>query len=304
MLTPFLRETEPAVNVLKTQAELDEFLEAHPLTVVGYLDNDHDDRWAVFKDVALKKRHTLDFVAIINADWAPNPSPAVVLHRNFEEPKVVYSGEFTAPLIATWAARNLLPTLGEISGETFPNYVAAELSVLGYLFVDPNEESTAVFLKEVEPKLVAYKDDFRVAWINNNKYAQQATRLGLSTKIPSLALDNHVEGVRFVFPDDQVMTPESLAEWFAQYKAGEIKPFVKSEPVPESNEGPVKIVVANNFKDIVYDTTKDVLVEFYAPWCGHCKNLAPVWEELGSLFADTPSVVVAKIDATANDVSC
>jgi len=302
IVTYLTKELEPAVRVLTTSAEVDAFVAAHPVGVVGYLDNDHDDRWTVFNTVALKKRHTLDFAAVFHADWAPQASPAVVLHRNFEEPKVVYAGEFAAPAISTWISRNLLPTLGEISVDTFPNYMAAELSVLGYLFVDPNQESTESFLKELEPKLAPYKDDFVVAWINNNKYAQQAQRLGLSTKIPNIALDNHVEGIRYVFPEDQTITVESLAEWFAQYKAGTLKPYVKSEPIPESNDGPVKVIVAHTFKDIVYDSTKDVLVEFYAPWCGHCKNLAPTWEQLGSLFADVSSVVIAKVDATANDV--
>lgn len=36
--------------------------------------------------------------------------------------------------------------------------------------------------------------------------------------------------------------------------------------------------------------------------CGHCKQLAPVYEELGAAFGDVDSVVIAKIDATANDV--
>ena len=41
------------------------------------------------------------------------------------------------------------------------------------------------------------------------------------------------------------------------------------------------MVVGKNFNEVVNDDTKDVLVEFYAPWCGHCKNLAPKYEELG-----------------------
>lgn len=293
---------EPAVHVLSTAAEVDTFLETHPLTTIAFLDNDHDDRYQAFKSVAQQKRHTLSFVAVIKQDWSEHTAPAIVLRRNFDEPKVVYDGEFTAAGIAPWVSRNLLPLLGEINGETFMGYMATGLPI-GYLFVDPNDEGTAVLLKDLEPKLAAYKGDFVVAWINNNKYAQQAQRLGLSNKIPSLALDNHVDGVRYVFPEDKTMTAESIAEWFAQYKAGTLSTHVKSEPLPESNDGPVKILVAHNFKDIVNNNEKDVLVEFYAPWCGHCKKLAPVWDELGSLYSSIPSVVVAKIDATANDVS-
>jgi protein disulfide-isomerase A6 len=42
---------------------------------------------------------------------------------------------------------------------------------------------------------------------------------------------------------------------------------------------------------------QDVLVAFTAPWCGHCKNLAPIWEKLATDFANEPSVLVAKVDA-------
>jgi len=52
-----------------------------------------------------------------------------------------------------------------------------------------------------------------------------------------------------------------------------------------------------NFDKIVKDTTKDVLVEFYAPWCGHCKNLAPDYEKVAAAYAGDEHVVVAKIDA-------
>lgn len=54
------------------------------------------------------------------------------------------------------------------------------------------------------------------------------------------------------------------------------------------------------------DEDKDVLIEFYAPWCGHCKKLAPIYEELGALYFNHPQlkhkVAVAQMDHTANEL--
>merc|ERR1711998_716537 len=67
-------------------------------------------------------------------------------------------------------------------------------------------------------------------------------------------------------------------------------------------EGPVTILRGNTFQELVMDNSKDVLVEFYAPWCGHCKQLAPVYDELGEAFSDEDGVTIAKMDSTANEI--
>jgi protein disulfide-isomerase A6 len=55
-----------------------------------------------------------------------------------------------------------------------------------------------------------------------------------------------------------------------------------------------------NFDEYI-DGSKFALVEFFAPWCGHCKNLAPVYEELADAFAHAKDkVVIAKVDADAH----
>lgn len=65
----------------------------------------------------------------------------------------------------------------------------------------------------------------------------------------------------------------------------------------------MRVVVARSFEQEVMQTDKDVLLEFYAPWCGHCKSLEPVYKKLAKHLAKSnPDVVVAKMDATANDV--
>lgn len=83
---------------------------------------------------------------------------------------------------------------------------------------------------------------------------------------------------------------------------GKLTPVLKSQPVPKNNKGPVKIVVGKTFDEIVIDENNDVLVEFYAPWCGHCKALEPVFNDLGKKYESVQNIVIAKMDATANDI--
>jgi protein disulfide-isomerase A6 len=67
-------------------------------------------------------------------------------------------------------------------------------------------------------------------------------------------------------------------------------------------KAPSQVVELNdeNFDKVVLDSKKHVFVEFFAPWCGHCKKLAPEWEKLGQVFANEEDVIIAKYDADAH----
>jgi len=99
------------------------------------------------------------------------------------------------------------------------------------------------------------------------------------------------------------ITAENIDKFVADWESGHLKAHLKSEEIPATNDEPVKILVGKNFHSIVMDESKDVLVEFYAPWCGHCKKLTPIYDELAKkIQATNPNVVIAKMDSTANEV--
>lgn len=60
-------------------------------------------------------------------------------------------------------------------------------------------------------------------------------------------------------------------------------------------------LLPDNFDDVVLKSGKPTLVEFFAPWCGHCKTLAPIYEELaGTLEHAKDKIQIAKVDADAH----
>jgi protein disulfide-isomerase A1 len=174
---------------------------------------------------------------------------------------------------------------------------------LAYIFAETEEERKKLS-GDLKPVAEKYKGKINFATIDAKSFGQHASNLNLEVgKWPAFAIQDTVKNQKFPFDQTKDFTVEAIAEFVDNYDSGEVKPSIKSEPIPEKQDGPVTIVVAHNYRDIVLDDTKDVLIEFYAPWCGHCKALAPNYDILGQLYeSHKDQVVIAKVDATANDV--
>lgn len=92
-----------------------------------------------------------------------------------------------------------------------------------------------------------------------------------------------------------------VEEFLEDVKNGKAKPYLRSQIPPKKQTKPVLTVTGRTFQQIVMDPTKDVLIEMYAPWCGHCKNFEPEYKKLAKSLAHEKNLVIAKMNADAND---
>ncbi|KAF9244476.1 thioredoxin-like protein [Melanogaster broomeanus] len=88
---------------------------------------------------------------------------------------------------------------------------------------------------------------------------------------------------------------------------GKLLPKLKSQPIPETQDESVFNLVGEEFEEVVFDDSKDVFVEFYAPSfvfvCFALANPSATWDSLGDYYADVnDQIVIAKMDALENDL--
>lgn len=143
---------------------------------------------------------------------------------------------------------------------------------LAYIFAETSEERETLSkdLKEVAEK---HKGKINFATIDAKAFGQHGGNLNLEVgKWPAFAIQETVKNQKFPFDQSNKLTAKTVGKFVDDFVAGKVEPSIKSEAVPEKQDGPVTIVVAKNYDEIILDDKKDVLIEFYAPWCGHCKS--------------------------------
>ncbi|XP_057666864.1 protein disulfide-isomerase A3 [Diorhabda carinulata] len=222
------------------------------------------------------------------------------LQNKFEENSVKYTGGADAAEIQKFITKNFHGLVGHRKPDNrqeFENPLFVAYYGVDYV---KNPKGTNYWRNRILKVAKEFVGKANFAISSNDEFQHELNEFGLDYvkgDKPVIAARD-AKNQKFVLKDFSV---EGFEIFINDVLEGSIEPYLKSEPIPESNDQPLKVAVAKNFEEVVVNNGKDTLIEFYAPWCGHCKKLAPVFEELAEKLKDE-DVFIVKMDATANDV--
>ncbi|KAJ3021947.1 protein disulfide-isomerase precursor [Thoreauomyces humboldtii] len=293
------KQNLPAVSDLSAE-KIKAFAESDKVVVVGFFADKTSAEYLEFEAAANELRDDFLFGATITdgKDFGV-VAPGIALFKKFDEEKTLFDGSLKKADIAKFVKTNSVPLMADIGPENYATYVQSGLPI-AYLFVGGPEDRKSPGA-DVEKLAKEYQGKISFVYIDGVQYAAHAKNLGVKEHWPAFVIQEPEANLRFPYDQDEKITKKDLKKFLDDYVGGKLEALLKSAAIPEDNSGPVKVVVGKTYESIVLDKSADVLVEFYAPWCGHCKNLAPIWEELGSKVG-SKKVVIAKLDATENDV--
>ncbi|KAH9452913.1 hypothetical protein Pst134EB_016860 [Puccinia striiformis f. sp. tritici] len=253
---------------------------AHPVVTIITSDNHTDStKTGIFAEA---KRYHYVFGVCYNHSPIKEVSSlsqgSLVLWKKFDEGCNDFHGEKLAQeSITKFVITNSVSLFDELTPANFALY--SELGLpLAYTFIEANNPKREQLVKSFEPVAKDHKGHVNFVWIDATKFGDYTKSLNLpGSDWPEFVIQDLSNQDKFPLEPKKDVNKHNVAEF-------------------------IKLMSAHTFEDVVYanNNHQDVFLEFYGPWCGHCKLLKPIWYNLSRSSSD--KVLIAKSDATENDI--
>jgi len=302
------KKTGPPAVTVASEEEATKFIADNKVAVIGFFKDLESAEAKNFLEVAGSMDDVKFAVTSEAAVFTANKveKDGVVLFKAFDEGRNDYDGAAEVEALTTFINANSLPLVIEFNHDTAQKIFSGEVKNHLLLFVSEKADDFPA-QKEMAAKIAAdYKG--KVLFVTVNADEEDHKRIleffGMKEEeVPSMRLIRLEEDMAKYKPASGVLEEANIRSFVSDFLEGKLKQHLLSEEIPEDwDKEPVKVLVGKNFEEVAMNKDKNVLVEFYAPWCGHCKQLIPTWEKLGEEYKDHENIVIAKMDSTANEL--
>ncbi|KAH9615672.1 hypothetical protein KSS87_005755, partial [Heliosperma pusillum] len=262
------KKTGVAVQNVMSVEEATKILASEPKIVIALLDNltGHESEEL---DAAARMEDEVNFYQTTSSDVAKlfeiDPKaerPTLVLLKKEAEKLSVFDGSFSKSSITEFVSIKKLPLVINFSRET-----------LEFIFENPLNKQMLLFstikgrekyADSFSETAIAFKDKIVFVYVDteNEDYGMaMVDHFGIVQDSPTvMAYAGHLDGRKFLMNGE--ITLDNIMSFTKSFLEDNLQPFYKSDPIPETNEGDVKIVVGKNCDEVVLNESKDVLLEF------------------------------------------
>uniref|UniRef100_A0A0P4WI78 Protein disulfide-isomerase n=1 Tax=Scylla olivacea TaxID=85551 RepID=A0A0P4WI78_SCYOL len=303
-----LKKTGPPAKAIASVDEAKALIDASPVVIIGFF---KDQESAGAKQFLAAAGATDDHPFGITSEDVvfkeyEVEGEGIILFKDFDEGKNKYEGEITEEGISKFVSANSLPLVVDFNHETASKIFGGEIKSHLLIFLSKEAGHYDTHMEACMNVAKSFKGQVLFVTINTDEedHSRILEFFGMKKEeVPGLRIIKLEEDMAKYKPDTYDLSESGLTNFVQQFLDGKLKQHLLSQDLPEDwDKEPVQVLVASNFDEVAFNKDKDVLVEFYAPWCGHCKQLAPIYDQLGEKFKDDDTVVIAKMDATVNEL--
>ncbi|QQP38011.1 Protein disulfide-isomerase [Caligus rogercresseyi] len=235
-------------------------------TIVGFFKGSaaqHSDFFDEYIVAANEMRGTFQFLHTFSEEYSNQKSSA------------------TYKEIVSFIKKSSIPLVGQRTKKNLFKYAPRPLVVIYY---DVNYDHQYVVEVAKEYK----SSNLRFAISNEEEFADEIKGLGLEDSGEDVAIGCYSDKQKFKYKLDGDFESENLSNFIILLR---------------SDGCLVKNLVANNYDDEIHKIKKDAVIFFHAPWCGHCKDLDPVFKKVAKkISANNENIIFGKMNGESNDI--
>lgn len=306
-----LKKSGPEAKVLNTVEEVKKFAAEKDVVVLGLFGDLHSEAAKEYVAAAAQNEDIpfgISSSVDVRKEFGVSEKEAVIMLKQFDDPKVVFNGDFKSDAILKFVRRESLSLVPEFNQENAHKIFDGNMKSFVFIFVGKRHNKADEIIDAARKVAKEFKGKITFVSFDTDKremgpIIQLFNLRGSELPAMRIAYLDREDGTLPKYkPDTPALSAEAMKNFVNKYFDGELEQIYTSEEIHDDwDKEPVKVLVGKNFDSVVLDKSKDVLVKFYTPGCTYCQKLAPIYDDVAKEYEHSDSVVIAKMDATANE---
>jgi len=303
-----IKRAGPDSFLINNEADLNHAVNGSQVSAV-YFGQEDSEEFKVFSHIGSQEDH-IPFYHITSPELMKlEGNVKLVLYTKFEHGKMPYpsSSPFTEQAIRKFIDEHRYPLVLSFEEDESIDIVFGKEKPAIFHFYGEEESKFKTQFKDLARAEKWNRESKKLIFAEANFTEGLGARLAQYMGVENdgkesiwIAHAKKTELHKYQYPG--VFNTEDVKEFIENWRFNKLSRHYKSQNIPEKNDGNVKVVVGKSYQDIVMGNKKYILLEFYAPWCGHCKEFEPIYNELGARHTDNNKLIISKIDATNNEI--